>query len=237
MSAGTIVIIIVAILLVAAIVAGVGYDTRRRRLRQRFGPEYDRLVEETGSRVKAEAELTGRERRVAGLDIRPLDAAARARYAENWAAVQEQFVDAPADAVIAAQRLVKTVMNERGYPTEGTGQVLADLSVGHGGVLDHYRAACGISQRASNGMASTEDLRQAVIHYRALFQDLLGVAPHARPWAAEALHARPWAAEAPPTEITAGLPGDGAPAAGTTDGTANAARTTDGTADGSGARG
>jgi hypothetical protein len=192
MSSGTIVIIIVAILVLVAIVAGVVYDTRRRRLRQRFGPEYDRLVEEKGSKAKAEAELTGRERRVAGLDIRPLDAAAQARYSQDWAAIQERFVDTPQDAVMAAQRLVRTVMNERGYPTEGGDQVLADLSVDHANVLDHYRAAYDISQRAADGMASTEDLRQAMIHYRALFQDLLGETP----------------ATTPVVETTAGLPGD-----------------------------
>lgn len=175
MSTGTIVIIIVAIIVVVAIVAGVVYDTRRRRLRQRFGPEYDRLVEEKGSRTQAEAELTQRQRRVADLDIRPLDPAARARYLESWAAVQEQFVDMPQDAVMSAQRLVRTVMNERGYPADGTDdQVLADLSVDHANVLDHYRAAYVISQRAADNAASTEDLRQAMIHYRALFQDLLG---------------------------------------------------------------
>jgi hypothetical protein len=201
MSTGTTVIIIVAILVVVAVVAGVVYDTRRRRLRQRFGPEYDRLVEEKGSRTKAEAELANRQRRVAGLDIRPLDPAARARYAENWAAVQEQFVDAPQEAVMTAQRLVMTVMKERGYPTEGGDQVLADLSVDHGGVLDHYRAAYGISQRAADGAASTEDLRQAMIHYRALFQDLLGETSAAT--------------ETPVTETTAGLPGDDTPGDGT----------------------
>ena len=192
MSAGTTVIIIVAILVVVAIVSGVVYDTRRRRLRQRFGPEYDRLVEAKGSRTKAEAELTERQRRVAGLDIRPLDSAARARYAENWTEVQERFVDAPQEAVMAAQRLVMTVMNERGYPTEGGDQVLADLSVDHANVLDHYRSAYAISQRAGDGAASTEDLRQAMIHYRALFEDLLGETPAAT--------------GTPVVETTAGLP-------------------------------
>jgi hypothetical protein len=184
MSAGTIIVIIIAALVVVAIIAGVAYDMRRRALRRRFGPEYDRLVEETGSRVKAEAELTGRQRRVAGLDIRPLDAAAQARYAAEWATVQERFVDAPAEAVVAAQRLVMTVMNERGYPTEGTDQVAADLSVEHANVLGHYRAAYDVSQRAGDAAASTEELRQAMIHYRALFQDLLGSAPQTVPAAA-----------------------------------------------------
>ena len=188
---GTIVIIIVVIIVVAAIVAGVMYQ-RRRRLQQRFGPEYDRMVEEKGSKTKAEAELASRQRRVAGLDIRPLDPAARARYQENWAAVQEQFVDSPQEAVMAAQRLVMTVMQERGYPTEGGDQVMADLSVDHASVLDHYRAAYDISQRAADNQASTEDLRQAMIHYRALFQDLLGqTSDHRRRDAGHRDHGRP----------------------------------------------
>jgi len=193
MSSGTIVIIVIAIIVVVAAIAGIAYETRRRRLQQRFGPEYDRLVEETGSRAKAEAELASRQRRVAGLDIRPLDPAARARYSQGWATIQERFVDAPQDAVMAAQRLVMTVMKERGYPTEGGDQVLADLSVDHANVLDHYRAAYDISQRAADSAASTEDLRQAMIHYRALFQDLLGETPTATPV----------------VETTAGLPMEG----------------------------
>jgi len=200
MSSGTIVIIVIAIIVVVAAIAGVAYETRRRRLQQRFGPEYDRLVEETGSRTKAEAELASRQRRVAGLDIRPLDPAARAQYSQDWTAVQERFVDMPQDAVMAAQRLVRTVMSERGYPTEGGDQVLADLSVDHANVLDHYRAAYDISQRAADGAASTEDLRQAMIHYRALFQDLLGETPTAT--------------GTPVVETTAGLPGE-EPAVGT----------------------
>jgi hypothetical protein len=194
MSSGTTIIIVIAIIVVVAAIAGISYEMRRRRLQQRFGPEYDRLVEETGSRSKAQAELANRQRRVAGLDIRPLDPAARARYSQDWAVVQERFVDAPQDAVLAAQRLVMTVMKERGYPTEGGDQVLADLSVDHANVLDHYRAAYGISQRAADNAASTEDLRQAMIHYRALFQDLLGETRAAT--------------ESPVVETTAGLPGD-----------------------------
>jgi hypothetical protein len=174
MSAGIItVIIVVAAIVAVGIAAGVVYDGRRRRLRRRFGPEYDSLVKERGSRRKAEAELAGRERRVRGLDIRPVGPAARSRYARRWVAIQEHFVDAPPGAVADAQRLVLAVMSERGYPTEGDDQVLADLSVDHAGALDHYRAAHGISRRAADNLASTEDLRQAIIHYRALFQDLL----------------------------------------------------------------
>jgi hypothetical protein len=171
-----VIIVIVAIIVVAAAVAA-AYRSRQRQLRQRFGPEYDRLVEEHHSRRKAEAELTGRQRRVRGLDIRPLDPEARERHSQEWAAIQEQFVDAPHMTVAEAQRLVVRVMNERGYPTEQDGQLLADLSVDHANVLDHFRAASAISERAADGSASTEDLRQALIHYRALFEDLLGEVP------------------------------------------------------------
>lgn len=175
MSTGIIVVIVVVgVLVVAAAVAGTMAVMRRRRLRQRFGPEYDRLAGERDSKLKADTELTERERRVQSLDIRPLTATARAGYTGQWAAIQEQFVDMPADAVTASQVLVVEVMNERGYPTQDPDQALADLSVGHSDVLDRYRAAQEISVTAAAGMASTEDLRQALTHYRALLRDLLG---------------------------------------------------------------
>src|SRR6266567_8858498 len=139
MSAGTTVAIIVAVVAAAALVIGLTATGRRRRLRQRFGPEYDRLVGERDSKRKAEAELTERERRVQGLDIRPLTGSARAGYANQWAMLQEQFVDTPADAVAESQVLVAVVMNERGYPTENRDQLLADLSVEHAKTLDRYR--------------------------------------------------------------------------------------------------
>ena len=197
MSTGITVIIVIVVIVVVAAIAGILYDARRRRLRQRFGPEYDRMVEEKGSRTRAETELAGRERRVAGLDIRPLDSAAQARYQQNWTAIQEQFVDAPAEAVAAGQRLVRTVMSERGYPVEGDDQTLADLSVQHAAVLDHYRAAYVISQRAADGMASTEDLRQAMLHYRALFEDLLGTDAKSRTGNGSAAGAGPAEADVP----------------------------------------
>jgi hypothetical protein len=174
MSAGIIVGIVVAVIVIGAVVFGVMAVSRRRRLRQRFGPEYDRVVGERDSRREAEAELTERERRVQGLDIQPLTAAAQASYAGQWTSIQEQFVDAPADAVTGAQLLVVAVMTERGYPVEQDDQVLADLSVGHSATLDRYRAAEEISGKADAGTASTEDLRQAMVHYHALFADLLG---------------------------------------------------------------
>jgi hypothetical protein len=174
MSTGIIVVIVVVVVLVVVVVAGGMAVMRRRRLRERFGPEYDRLAGEHDSKRKTDTELTERERRVQSLDIRPLTATARASYAGQWTAVQEQFVDMPADAVTAAQTLVVEVMDERGYPTQDHDQALADLSVGHSDVLGRYRAAQEISVSAAAGTASTEDLRQAMTHYRALFLDLLG---------------------------------------------------------------
>jgi hypothetical protein len=174
----SIIAIIVVVALVALMIAVIA-TARRRRLQRRFGPEYDRVVEEKHSQLKAEAELAGRQRRVQRLDIRPLSATARATYAGEWTAVQEQFVDQPQQAVAEAQLLVVAVMRERGYPTEDHDQIAADLSVEHAGALDHYRAARHITTNAETGDASTEDLRQAMVHYRALFSELLGQADDA----------------------------------------------------------
>ncbi|MGO8886539.1 MAG: hypothetical protein ACLPUO_19590 [Streptosporangiaceae bacterium] len=173
MSAGTIAAIVIVIVIVVA--AAQTARSRRRKLQERFGPEYNRAVEQHESRRQAETELAARERRVRDLDIRPLDPAARTRYAERWALVQEQFVETPGPATVEAHALVITVMRERGYPTDDPNQMAADLSVEHAATLDHYRLASAFAQRASSGAASTEELRQAMLHYRALFQDLLGV--------------------------------------------------------------
>ena len=167
-------IIIVVVIVAAALVIGAMAAARRRRLQRRFGPEYDRVVGERGSQLKAESELAGRERRVQSLNVRPLSDAARAGYASRWRTIQEQFVDQPENAVVKAQVLVTAVMKDRGYPTEGHDQMLADLSVEHASTLEQYRLAHSISQNAADGNASTEDLRQAMIRYRALFGDLLG---------------------------------------------------------------
>jgi hypothetical protein len=174
MSTGAIVAIVVVVIVVAAILIVMTAMNRRHRLQERFGPEYDRAVTEHGSRREAEADLAGRERHVRELDIRPLSQAARSQYMSEWTAVQEQFVDAPQAAVTGAQTLVSAVMEDRGYPTQPYDQTLADLSVQHASTLDHFRAAHDISQKAAAGTASTEDLRQAMIHYRALFAELLG---------------------------------------------------------------
>ncbi len=151
MSTGAIVAIIVVILIVAALLVGFVTSTRRRRLRERFGPEYDRAVSEHDSRREAEAELAQRQRRVRELDIRPLTPAARAQYSSEWTAVQEQFVDAPQAAVTGAQTLVSAVLQDRGYPTDAYDQEVADLSVEHAATLDHFRAAHDISQQAGAG--------------------------------------------------------------------------------------
>jgi hypothetical protein len=186
MSAGTIVAIVVVVIIVAALIAVAALAARRRRLQQRFGPEYDRAVEGSDSRFKAETELAEREKRVRGLNIRPLDPAARASYLSQWTTIQQQFVDSPTDAVTAAQSLITSVMSDRGYPTEDVDQITADLSVDHAETLGRFRTAQEISGRVADGTASTEDLRQAMVHYRALFQDLLGEAAPDGTTAAEA---------------------------------------------------
>jgi hypothetical protein len=173
MSPGAIAAIAVAVVVVVLVI-GVLTAARRRNLQQRFGPEYDRVVGETHSHRKAEAELAERERRVRSLDIRPLEETVRARYAGEWTAIQERFVDQPEQAVAQAGMLVTSVMKDRGYPTENYDQIVADLSVEHANTLDHYRAAHQVSLQAEESTASTEDLRLAMLHYRALFGDLLG---------------------------------------------------------------
>src|SRR6185437_2464241 len=176
MSTGIIVVIIVVIIVIALAI-GVAATVRRRRLQQQFGPEYDRLAREHDSKRKAEAELAQRQRRVRKLDIRPLPPEEQAQYTARWMSLQERFVDDPEDAVAQSQTLVSEVMRARGYPTEHRDQVAADLSVEHAKTIGNFRAAEEISQNAAAGTASTEDLRQAMIHYRALFRDLLGDTP------------------------------------------------------------
>lgn len=178
MSAATIAIIVVVAVVVLVISA---MAMTRRRLQQRFGPEYDRVVGEKHGQLRAAAELTRRERRVQRLRIRPLTTAARAAYAAEWRTTQEGFVDHPLHAVIEGRELVASVMKERGYPAEDLDQVAADLSVAHAGTLDHYRTAQQISAAAERGDASTEDLRQALIHLRAVFGELLGKPDDAAP--------------------------------------------------------
>lgn len=171
MSAAIIAIIVIVAVVVLVISA---MTMTRRRLQQRFGPEYDRVVGEKHGQFRAAAELTRRERRVQRLRIRPLTASARGEYAAEWRVVQEGFVDQPRHALIEGQDLLASVMKERGYPAEDAEQIAADLSVTHAAMLDHYRTAQQVSADAERGDASTEDLRQALLHLRALFGQLLG---------------------------------------------------------------
>jgi len=167
--------IVIAVALVLAVgAAWMAFRHRRsRKLRDRFGPEYDRAVDERGGRWKAESELAGRQRRREELEIRTLDPAARERYMNEWQATQSRFVDDPAEAVTQADRLVTQVMRDRGYPMEDFEQRSVDISVDHAHVVDDYRAAHAISMANEHGRAGTEDLRQAMVHYRRLFEDLL----------------------------------------------------------------
>jgi hypothetical protein len=163
----------VALLIVAAIAARRRALARSAALHQRFGPEYDRAVEEYGSSGRAERELAARARRVEHLQFRPLTDAERTRFESAWGRIQAQFVDGPAGAVMNANELIKEVMRARGYPVDDFDQRVADLSVDHPTVVQHYRAARALSDASRNGQPQTEDLRQAVVHFRALFSDLL----------------------------------------------------------------
>lgn len=177
MSTVQIVIIVVIVIAVVLIGAAAWMAVRRRSLRERFGPEYDRVVGEQDSRRAAERELRARERRHAELDLRPLSEESRRRYAASWEEIQAKFVDTPNEAVGEADRLVTQLIAERGYPTENFDDQLAQLSVEHARTLEHYRDAHDINLQNERGQASTEQLRQALVHYRALFADLLGEQP------------------------------------------------------------
>jgi hypothetical protein len=174
------IIVAVAVAVAAALTLGTGPIARRHRLRRRFGPEYDRIVGQRDNRRKAETELAERERRVRNLGLRDLTDAARDRYEADWVDIQERFVDAPADAIGASQRLVEAVMRERGYPVAEYEQMAADLSVYHARTLGHFRSAHEVSRKS--GEATTEELRVALLHYRELFGDLIGrsIGPDAR---------------------------------------------------------
>jgi hypothetical protein len=169
--------IVAAVVIVVAIILFAIFWSRRRRsehLRDRFGPEYDRAVDAKGDRAKAEADLAEREKRVEKLDIRALEPAERREFISRWNDVQARFVDDPARAVAFADALLGEVMKARGYPVEDFDQRAGDISVDHPVVVEHFHRAHDIALRQERGEASTEDLRQAMIHYRALFDDLVG---------------------------------------------------------------
>jgi type II secretory pathway pseudopilin PulG len=169
--------IVIAIVVMAAAGVAIWIFTRKRRterLRTQFGgAEYTRAIQEGGSRRKAETALDERADRVEGLHIQPLAPGDRARFVETWGRVQARFVDGPGSAVTDADRLLGDVMSARGYPVSDFEQRAADISVDHPLVLENYRAAHESALRQTQGKASTEDLRQAMIHYRTLFEELV----------------------------------------------------------------
>ena len=172
-----IVIVVVVLVVIAAGIAAARIGARKRRskqLRDRFGPEYDRAIEQHGDRREAEERLAERQDRREQQDVRPLEPEQRERFSGEWRRVQARFVDAPPEAVRESDHLVKEVMRQRGYPVENFEQRAEDVSVDHPHVVENYRSAGRIAERNDRGEATTEELRQALVHYRALFDDLLG---------------------------------------------------------------
>jgi len=168
--------VLIGVAVVVVLAAAVWQALARRRtgrLQNRFGPEYDRQVADADSRRAAEAELQAREERRQRLEITPLSRAARDRYLQTWQVVQAQFVDDPRGAVAAADRLIQSVMTERGYPVEDFDQRAADVSVDHPQVVENYREGHRLARASADGSDSTEHLRQAMRHYRALFDELV----------------------------------------------------------------
>jgi hypothetical protein len=168
-------LLVVVIVVLLAVVGWLLYERRRTtELRSTFGPEYERTVKDVGDRRAAEGELRKRQERVQELEIRPLGGQDRQRYATEWRQVQALFVDEPKAAIDDADDLIGRLMEARGYPVADFDQRVADISVDHAAVAQHYRAAHAIAERRDEADTDTEALRQAMVHYRALFEDLLG---------------------------------------------------------------
>jgi hypothetical protein len=173
-------LILVAVLIAVATGVVAWFVIQRQKsvlLKRRFGAEYDRTVNELGGRAKAEAELTKRQQRVAGLKITPLTPADAATFSQGWNTLQGRFVDNPKGAVTEADLLVRELMAKRGYPVGDFELAAADISVDYPGIVSTYRVAQAIAVRNARGEADTEELRKAVVHYRTLFDELLGVSP------------------------------------------------------------
>jgi hypothetical protein len=173
---GTVIAIVVAVIVVIVIVGIIMSVNRRREtksLQERFGPEYDRTVETVGDKGDAGTVLKERVKRVESLNIVDLSYQDRENFTAQWKDVQAEFVDDPAKAIGDADNLVQAVMAKRGYPVGDFEQRAEDISVDHPGVVENYRSAHSIAEQQENGEASTEDLRQAMVHYRGLFEDLL----------------------------------------------------------------
>jgi FtsZ-interacting cell division protein ZipA len=170
---GLILIVVAAVAIVALVVFGMMKRKRTKQLQGQFGPEYDRTIEAAESKKDAESELAARRDRREQLEIRPLSSAARERYVDQWQTVQAQFVDNPNAAVASADQLIQSVMGDRGYPVKDFDTRAADISVDHPQVVENYREGHRLSQKSADGDGSTEDLRQAMRHYRALFDELV----------------------------------------------------------------
>jgi hypothetical protein len=168
-----VVIAVVAALIVVMLIWSALRSRRTRALKRRFGPEYDRVTSDASSRREAETELAEREERREQFDVRPLDPERQAHYTRQWQEMQSEFVDDPGGSVAGADRLIRSVMQERGYPVDDFDTRAADLSTDHPEVVEHYRIAHGIAVSHETGDADTEDLRRAIQHYRLLFTDLV----------------------------------------------------------------
>jgi hypothetical protein len=175
-------IVIVAIVVIVALIVAAAWwyfsqSNRQKGLSESFGPEYERAMRESGNRRDVVRELEARKERVEKFRLKDLSEDERRRYAEDWRSAQARFVDDPPGAIAEADRLVIVVMDARGYPMEDFDQRAADLSVDHPQVVQNYRAAHVIAQKNDSEGASTEELRQAMIYYRSLFEELLGATP------------------------------------------------------------
>ena len=170
--------VVIAVAVVAVVAVFVYLRHRSHRLRSRFGPEYTRAVEETGSKYRAESKLEKLEKRVEKLSIRPLQPEEVNRFRDSWRVIQAGFVDDPRTALSSADRLIGEVMSARGYPLADFEERAAEISVNNALVVEHYRAGHQIALKHAESRASTEDMRQAMIHYRILFDDLVS-APEA----------------------------------------------------------
>jgi len=170
-------IIIAAVVVVGLVAIGAWFYRRKQshRLQEHFGPEYNRTVNDLGSRTKGESDLKAREKRVERLEILPLASSEAARFTEAWRTLQGRFVDNPKGVVVQAEQLVRELMEKRGYPMGDFERRAGDISVDHPDVVANYRSAQAIALSDQKGTADTEELRKAVVHYRALFDELLEV--------------------------------------------------------------
>jgi hypothetical protein len=167
-------VLLIAVIAIVAVAVVVVLRRRSAKLRARFGPEYDRAVAETGNRFKAESRLESVEKRVRNYSLTTISAADRDRFQQSWRKIQATFVDDPARALSEADQLLGTVMLARGYPPSDFENRAAEISVDHATVVEHYRAGHDIAVRHSQRQATTEDLRKGMLHYRALFDELMG---------------------------------------------------------------